>query len=453
MATWLVEFGRKTIHSAMFKSMPVRVPARFRYPPDVFFLIGLAIALPMFEAPKNLLWGAWVATWLLSRLKDGQWGGRWNRWDTLISAWIASVLLSAVFAGATHNEWNACRDVIRYTSVLWLLTRSNYGEAAWKAIYGALMVSVVIAAAWALAALAWPHEYLGIQLNSVGHVNHSVIYIVICFGALLGALANYWASLAIISRIGGVVGIVVLLIAVAIAGSRAAAVAVMVQALALGAIWLRRSPLFLRCAVLCVGVFAALIVGFDTEIWRKQGIVSETPHPVLGARYPIWNQALLEWRMHPVFGIGNSNFSQLQQEDVQRWLVSRGESYSEGRYAKSSHAHSLYLNTLAERGLVGFTLLLLLLGAFAISLLRGLPRGSDPPLHWLLWCGGASALLTIAGIGVVNTTLHNEPGLLAMLLIGGWLGYRRQESAVASTMIRKGRLEPRDLGVASGPSL
>ncbi len=438
----------------MFKSMPVRVPVRFRYPPDVFFLIGLAIALPMFEAPKNLLWGAWVATWLLSRLRDGDWGGRWNRWDTLISAWIASVLLSAVFAGATHGEWNACRDVIRYTSVLWLLTRSNYGEAAWKAIYGALMVSVVIATAWALAALAWPHEYLGIQLNSVGHVNHSVIYIVICFGALLGALATYWTSLPVVARIGGVAGIVVLLIAVALAGSRAAAVAVMVQALALGALWLRRSPFFLRCAVLSVAVFTAMIVGFDTEIWRKQEIVSETSHPVLGARYPIWNQALLEWRMHPVFGIGNSNFSQLKQEDVQRWLVSRGENYSDAMYARSSHAHSLYLNTLAERGLVGFTLLLVLLGAFATSLARGLPRPRDPALHWLLWCGAASALLTTTGIGLVNTTLHNEPGLLNMLLVGAWLGYRRRQPAVAGTAIRKDRLvaAAEDLGVASRPS-
>src|SRR6266567_846034 len=349
----------------MFKSMPVRVPVRFRYPPDVFFLIGLAIALPMFEAPKNLLWGAWVATWLLSRLRDGDWGGRWNRWDTLISAWIASVLLSAVFAGATHGEWNACRDVIRYTSVLWLLTRSNYGEAAWKAIYGALMVSVVIATAWALAALAWPHKYLGIQLNSVGHVNHSVIYIVICFGALLGGLAAYWQSVPLRWRVAGVVGLSVLLIAACFSGSRAAAIAVMLQALGLGVLWLRRGPRFLLVAIVSVVAFAAMIVGFDTEIWRKQEFASGSPHPVLGARYQIWNQALVEWRMHPIFGIGNSNFAQAPESDVKNWLNSRGENYPDNTYAVSTHAHSLYLNTLAERGIVGVASIVALLAAFA----------------------------------------------------------------------------------------
>jgi O-antigen ligase len=415
--------------------MHTRVAARFLYPPEVYLLIGLVIALPMFEGPKNILWGAWVAVWLLSRLKDGDWGGPWNRWDSLILAWLASVLLSAIFAGATHSEWDACRDVVRYTSVLWLLTRSNYGEAAWKLIYATVLISVVVAATWALGALAWPHDYLGIQLNSVGHVNHSVIYIVICFGAFMAALATYWQSLSNTYRAWGIAGILILLTAVVVAGSRAAAAAVMLQALGLGVVWLRRSQFLLRCAALSVVVFAVLIIGLNTEIWRKQEFNSESTHPVLGARYAIWNQALLEWRMHPIFGIGNSNFSQLGDDGVQRWLVERGEPYVDGVYARSPHAHSLYLNTLAERGLVGFAALLALLGAFAVTLWRGMPRRRDPTLHWLLWCGAASAFLTTTGIGLVNTTLHNEPGLLTMLLMGAWLGYRRRErgSVVSQT--------------------
>jgi O-antigen ligase len=435
--------------------MHTRVATRFLYSPDVYLLIGLVVALPMFEGPKNILWGAWIAFWLMSRLKDGDWGGPWNRWDSLILAWIASVLLSAVFAGATHREWDACRDVVRYTSVLWLLTRSNYSEAAWKAIYAAVMASVIVAAMWALAALAWPHDYLGIQLNSVGHVNHSVIYIVICFGALVAALATYWPSLSWSSRTWGTAGIVILLVAVALAGSRAAAVAVMAQALGLGVLWLRRSPFLLRCAAISAVVFIVMIVGLNTEIWRKQEFVSESAHPVLGARYPIWNQALLEWRMHPVFGIGNSNFSQLRDDSVQRWLASHGEPYIDGMYAGSSHAHSLYLNTLAERGLIGLASLLALLGAFATSLLRGIPQRHDPALHWLLWCGASSALLTTAGIGLVNTTMHNEPGLLSMLLIGAWLGYRRHEHPLAGAIQSRGggNMRSEKLDVASRPSL
>ena len=432
--------------------MAARSLFHFRYPPEVLLLVSLAIALPMFEAPKNILWGAWVAVWFVGRWKEGNWGGGWNIWDTLITTWVVSVLLSAIFAGATHKEWNACRDVIRYTSILWLLIRSNYSESAWKVIYVAVAISVIVASIWAMLALAWPHKYLGIQLNSVGHVNHSVIYIVICFGALLGGLAAYWQSVPLRWRVAGVVGLSVLLIAACFSGSRAAASAMMLQALGLGVLWLRRGPRFLLVAIVSVVAFAAMIVGFDTEIWRKQEFASGSPHPVLGARYQIWNQALVEWRMHPIFGIGNSNFDQAPESDVKNWLNSRGENYPDNTYAVSSHAHSLYLNALAERGIVGVASIVALLAAFVASLLRGLPRPDDPPIHWLLWSGAASALLAIAGIGLVNTTLHNEPALLAMLLLGGWVGYSRQRFGTTAIKNQAAPVTQRRLRVASGPS-
>ncbi len=406
-----------------------------RYPLEVVLLIGLVFVMPMFQAPKNILWFAWVVVWFASRIKDGDWGGPWNRWDTLILAWIASVLLAAVFAGAPHGEWKGCRDVARYTSVLWLLTRSNYDESVWKTVYRTLLVSVTIATTWALVALAWPHNYLGIELNSVGHVNDSLIYIVICFGALVAALANYWQSLSRGWRAAGIAAMIILLVAIGYAGSRAAAVTVMVEALALGVLWLRRSKFVFRCAVVSVIVFTCLIVGLDTEMWRKQEYISKTEHPILGPRYPIWNLALVGWRMHPVFGVGNTNFAQIHEDDVARWLMARDEPYRDQMYAESSHAHSLYLNILAERGLVGVLALLALLGAFATSLARGIPRTQDPALHWLLWCGAMSALLSTAGIGVVNTTLHSETGLLNMLLIGAWIGYRRRCRAVADAAV------------------
>jgi hypothetical protein len=39
----------------------------------------------------------------------------------------------------------------------------------------------------------------------------------------------------------------------------------------------------------------------------------------------------------------------------------------------------------------------------------------------LLWGAAASAWLVTVGAGAVNTTLHHEHGILAALLLGGWL--------------------------------
>jgi len=59
--------------------------------------------------------------------------------------------------------------------------------------------------------------------------------------------------------------------------------------------------------------------------------------------------------------------------------------------------------------------------AWTWALWRRPPRATDDRYDWLLWGGAASAWLVTAAVGMVNTTLHHEHGLLAMLLLGFWL--------------------------------
>jgi O-antigen ligase len=129
------------------------------------------------------------------------------------------------------------------------------------------------------------------------------------------------------------------------------------------------------------------------------------------------------------------NFDEIDQETVKGWVEKRGDAFDPTMYAGSSHAHSLFLTTLAERGLTGFTVILTLLIAWGVALLRNLPRSNDPPLRWMLWGGAASALATTVAIGFVNTTLHHEHGLLAMLLLGCWLGAERKRGVPAAEAV------------------
>jgi hypothetical protein len=162
-------------------------------------LIGLAITLPMFEGVKNILWGLYAIAWYANRLRHGwSWqslGGRWDGWDTILALLLVGTAVGSMFSGMHADEWRGWRDVFRMTSILWFIKRSGYGERDWLRLHIALQIGVTIATIWALIALAWPHSYEGIQLNSVGHVNQSIIYIVICFGALLAALSAYWATM------------------------------------------------------------------------------------------------------------------------------------------------------------------------------------------------------------------------------------------------------------------
>ena len=91
----------------------------------------------------------------------------------------------------------------------------------------------------------------------------------------------------------------------------------------------------------------------------------------------------------------------------------------------TSHAHSLYVNTLVERGIVGLTVLLCVLSAWGWALARNMPSANDTVPRWTIWGGAFSAWLVTVLVGLVNTTLHHEHALISMLLLGGWFSLRR----------------------------
>jgi len=392
------------------------------------FLLGLAIALPMFEGIKNIWWGLYALAWYANRLRQGaswqSFGGRWDGWDTLLATWLVGTAIGAAFAGIQAAEWRGWRDVFRMVSILWFIKRSGYGEREWLWLHAAIQIGVTIATIWALVALAWPHTYEGIQLNSVGHVNQSIIYIVICFGALLAGVSAYWSTMRPWLRAAALAEVALLLVALFAAASRSAAAIAMVGALAFGLLWLRHSPRLILWVVVVTAAFVVVVARFDTDMRRKQEYAKASTSPVLNERFPIWQQAYIAWRAYPLFGIGGDNFGHIDVERVEQWERARGASYDAATFIGTSHAHSLYLNTLAARGLLGIALLAALLIAWAVSLLRNLPQTRDPPLYWLNWSGAASAFVASVGIGVFNTTLHDEHGLLAFIFLGIWLSYR-----------------------------
>ncbi|HEY4139458.1 MAG TPA: O-antigen ligase family protein, partial [Casimicrobiaceae bacterium] len=348
---------------------------------ELALLIGLAIALPMFEGVKNILWGLYALFWYANRLRDGwSWrslGGRWDGWDTILALLLVGTAVGSVFSGMHADEWRGWRDVFRMTSILWFIKRSGYGERDWLRLHIALQIGVTIATVWALIALAWPHSYEGIQLNSVGHVNQSIIYIVICFGALLAALSAYWARMPPWLRAAAIAEVALLLVALFVAASRSAAATAMIGALAFGLLWLRHSPRLILCVVVVITAFGVAVARFDTDMKRKQEYAKASASPVLNERSPIWQQAYIAWRAYPVFGIGGDNFGRLSVEQIEQWEQARSASYDPTTFIGTSHAHSLYLNTLATRGLLGMALLAILLVAWATSLLHNLPQTRD----------------------------------------------------------------------------
>ena len=97
-----------------------------------------------------------------------------------------------------------------------------------------------------------------------------------------------------------------------------------------------------------------------------------------------------------------------------------------GKPMNPGHAHNLYFNTLAEGGLAGLLPLLAFLILWAIWLWKHYPRADADALAWALWGASLNAFLITVIIGWVNTTLHHEHALLALLLMGLAVSYGKK---------------------------
>ncbi len=396
---------------------------------ELLALYAFAFVLPQFEAPKNLLWLIYAGLWVVNRRRARDFGGPWDGWDTLILLWIASGYVSALFAGLHHGEWLSAFDILRYASVLWFLRRSGYDEAALRRTLAAVLIGTLAALARGYFGVYVTRENHHLGLNSVGHVNHSAIYLAIVFGAAMAWLRAAWATSGTAKRVLGVAVCLVFGLSLIVMQSRATVGVVFVVGLLIVGVHAVRSgkpvwTVLLGAAVLATALFAA-----QPEVVKKNARFLHE-NLFLSHRDAIWRAGFIAWRQYPFFGVGMGNYSRIDFDRLEEWSRARGEPLDRSRVLLTSHAHSLYVNTLAERGGVGLAALLALLAAWGWGLARNIPQANasarDSPVRWTYWGGALAAWLVSVLVGTVNTTLHHEHALVSMLLLGGWLALRRR---------------------------
>ena len=421
-----------------------------RHPVEVFALLALAFVLPLVEAPKTLFAALFALAWIIGRLRDRNWGGRWDAWDTMFALWFASGLAVAAFAGIKYQEWRGASDLLRYVALGWLVKRGGYNERTWVAVLVALVAGT--AGALVLGYWIWFLKHLAVRLDapqlavadlllrmrtgimlelkSVGHVNHSAIYLAIATGAAAGLAMAFWTGLARVWRGAAVLVVACFAGSLVVMASRAALLAAGAVAVALSVAWWPRS----RVPAIAMGSALALLVGTATvlnlEIAKKQQQYNEQGI-VFSYRDTIWNAALAAADRYPLFGVGMDNYNRITLERIEGWRREAGKPFDPAQYTATAHGHSLYFNAIAERGWAGFGVLAAVLLAWALSLARGYPGGDGRAPVWAVWSASLSAWVVTTVAGVFNTTLHHEHGMLAAMLLGLWLAYKPPTGAQA----------------------
>jgi O-antigen ligase len=398
---------------------------KVRFPVETGLLLAFCVFLPLVEAPKNLAWAGYVLAWLANRIRAGEFAAHfwsnWDLWDSLFAFWIVSGYLVAAFAGLHHKEWGGAHELARYAVLGWMVKRGGYSAKEVRWVLGALVCSVVAGLAFGYWRLWSGAAQSGtLQLHSVGHVNHTAIYIAIMLGVCASWLFARWRAWTAGRRTAAFAVLALVLVSLVVTASRGAIGVGLVMVPVLAIAWWPRWRAPFIASLVVVTLTVAAMIGLNMEVVRKQeaNVAAEN---VLAFRDGIWRMGLAAWERYPWFGVGMGNYSLISHELVRSWRTEAGKDYDEARYVRFPHAHNLFVNTLAERGVVGFAALAAVLLAWLAVLIRDRPRPQDDDVTWIAWGGAASAWFVTVGVGMVNTTLHHEHGLLAALLLGLWL--------------------------------
>jgi|GEM_PF-1311955 len=333
-----------------------------------------------------------------------------------IIIFIVSSIIAAIGAIINGYEVHKLHDIIRYSLVGIMLCYTPFSKKQLYIILLTLIGSALIGSLEAhINVIADVKK--SFELRSVGHINHSSIYLLLIAGITLPLILKKYLKVWH--------HVVVWLINLAIIYSL---IETNSRATALGLVSIGLSLLFIvfikfrtMAYILCGATLISATYFSQNPPRIVNKFIGNNIHYAgkLKPRERIWHAAYYVWKKEPIFGIGHGNYKSINLQKMKEWYPDSAINFSDKeQFLYFSHTHNRYINTLAEAGVVGLLgLLALLLGILYFFLRQAaasLKNGDDT----VIWFIGFNTLLATSVVGLFNTTLHHEHGLLAMMILG-----------------------------------
>ena len=388
---------------------------------EAAILALLLFALPLFEAPKNISSGLIILVFLVRGIFLRSFG------RTAPFEWAIWVLLAVTLIAPLTSEY-ADQVGVFASSQHWLLLgltaivagRLSYGQNQWRVLMAAVIIGGIAAVGesfwiWSINGKEYP------EFRSVGHVNHSALYMV-------GVLAASFACLRHRQRWMWALGIAGIAASFAYFIPSKSMVAMgaglVVSAVGLSMIlrqFLSRAAILgsvLAVAVAFVGMMATPPAqGFRSELMGRF-----TSSSLLSHREHLFRTAVEVYDRNPLFGTGVRTWNLATDEAVVREeLATDGRDYDAEAWRflhNLNHGHNLWTTLLVERGIVGVLAVTAYLALGFITFARQYSHmslhDSDRRPAALL---GLLIIVYLAVAGLGNTTMIVEHGQAAMLMV------------------------------------
>ena len=385
------------------------------------FLIGLLIFLPSFEAPKNLFALFFVVSWVVIAKRENNWGGKWRVIDTIFLLWILADIAVSINAVITHQlPGENFRDIIRFVLIAWVLSRTNFSKNQMSKLALIAVMSTVVTILYSYATLLGGR----VELNSVGHINHTAIYLLLSYALSLTLLAFNFNHLANWERLLLFFATIILFVATIDTDSRATMVLVIIVTLFnmfYFVLHYRKIKFALAAILICTLLATWLAYNPPVALQRIQAnknILQDV------ARDKIRNFSYYAFKSSPLLGVGFGNFGRLTMSDIKEAIIEDNKDPASGQFLPFSHAHNVYYTYLVSGGLVSFSIFIWF-WFYVIHVIIKLRAVAEN--KWIV-VSSASVVMITLGVGWFNTTLHHEHAILSMLVLGLLISRNRQIS-------------------------
>ena len=384
------------------------------------FLTLMLIVLPTLEAPKNLFLLLFIASWAFISKRERSWGGKWRLIDTIFLLWILADIVVGVNAVMVHDQpANGTKDIIKFVLLGWVVSRSEFSNIQMTSLS-------VIAIIFAVIPLGY--SYLNcnggtcIELNSVGHVNHTAIYLSIVYTLSLSLLVFSFKNISNYLRVALIITTGILAYVVIDTNSRAASglISIITLMAMLYSIYHYRNWFSLITSILLISLASTIF------IYNPPPVVTKFIHgsSLMGdsSRHKIRNFSYYVFKIDPILGTGMGNFPNFKHDDIKNLVVQDGKPYNKKEFLPFKHPHNLYYSYLTGGGLILFSIF----SWFWLKMIQIIYQVNKRSNEKWLVFGGTGVVMIVLGVGWVNTTLAHEHALIAMLVLGFVISIERK---------------------------
>lgn len=352
---------------------------------ELVLAVIMIVSIPLSEAVKNISFGLLFLCFIILRFLKRDFYLTPLAKGLLF--YLATAVIVSFFAMDKHLSFKGTWDILRFSMFYLILINDFRDKKGW--LEWSLIAGTVIGVGWGIVfwKLLWhKHQF---QILSLGHFNHTAIFLALVL--ILSLCKLIWdKNLKKPQFIFWAIGSTLIMMGLVLTTSRGSLLGFASACMFLSFYRMNKKMMAVMMCIFIIGGITALIFSKDLQ---SKGLSTTSLH----SRFHIWQAGLKAFKEHPVFGVGLNCFKKI---DINY--------YGENKQDWAPHAHNLYINTLAQMGLIGFIGLL----AMFIGFFQTFFRAKE---SYYKYAAIASLILVLTN-GIFNTTLHHEHALAFMVI-------------------------------------